>query len=608
MSGRRNILWFHFPFAWLTIGFSGGAIVLLLLAVPLESYLSKHGWSRNLTNVLLSLLALCWIISSGILAWKICRTRTRTRHIWIFHGLLVLLCMMVFHAFIRTSAGLFAGFRGEETTVTERFTFGPIPDRAKMESLRREGYSGIVSLLSPLVPFEAVLLEREREDAAAAGMELIEASMLPWVTSNLDAIALIRKLAHRPTGRFYVHCYLGRHRAELARFVILEETQSNTAIKRWLPARFTRGPLVYFGDTFVIGPAPTREELFEFLVRSGVRRIIILGDSLIEPEWVSVEKSWAAAAAIEVRYVLWRNEKDAAPGDEILERQGELTYIHGFYVDAKTDRFMSHLDPLHTWKRLTPPREDVVANFISRIDTLPISMPFTIPAMLERGPVHFSKDGRWAAGPLPTGEEWRGIFAGSGVRFVISMLDPENEADRSWLAEEQGEVEQLGADLLVLRVERRDELASILRTVRLLPDHIYIHGYAKEERIDWLMEFLEGRDSAPRSLERGPVSNPAPGLFLGPLPTPDEWNSLLAPAGILAVVTLMDEHDAGNRIWFDQIRFAVHDLGFRHVIIPPGEDGRALKARIELLRRQGPVFVHAYRADDLRLQILKSLY
>ena len=97
--------------------------------------------------------------------------------------------------------------------------YGPYPDDARLAALRANGYKKIVVLLDPSLVYEASLLAREQERASRFGIALLNFPMRsgePLDTPrNSTAVERIRKLfATHPDERYYVHCYLGRHRTQ----------------------------------------------------------------------------------------------------------------------------------------------------------------------------------------------------------------------------------------------------------------------------------------------------------------------------------------------------------------------------------------------------------
>jgi TolA-binding protein len=98
-----------------------------------------------------------------------------------------------------------------------RIIVGPYPKESDFQLLRKNGVTAIVSLLDPTLPFERVLLDRERVLAAKYGMGFRNIPMSSILTHQFgddfdrQARLAANVVAHMP-GRLYVHCYLGMHR------------------------------------------------------------------------------------------------------------------------------------------------------------------------------------------------------------------------------------------------------------------------------------------------------------------------------------------------------------------------------------------------------------
>lgn len=98
-----------------------------------------------------------------------------------------------------------------------RIIVGPYPKESDFQLLRKNGVTAIVSLLDPSLPYEHVLLDRERVLAAKYGMGFKNFPMSSILNhrlgSNFDRQARLaaNAVSHTP-GRLYLHCYLGMHR------------------------------------------------------------------------------------------------------------------------------------------------------------------------------------------------------------------------------------------------------------------------------------------------------------------------------------------------------------------------------------------------------------
>lgn len=323
----------HWLAMWVWFGFAGGAVVLLALAVPIENWMKGHAFEQIAVDNVLTAVAGGWVILAGTIAFLATRWLRTRRQAVLLHAAGLVLCGIVFLSFLRGGSGIFAGFRGGNEVIGSRFVFGPYPDAAALTRLAEEDYAGVVTLLSPLVPFEAVLLQQERDATKAAGLELIEIPMLPWVSRNEEALEKLRALATDDNDdRYYLHCYLGRHRVDLARFAILQALGVGAAAPSLvLPDRFEGGPLTVISDTVIVGPLPTKEEWFEFIVRSGTRRVISALDPANPEEqaWLAEEQLAAASAGVELLNLPVRGPEDAAVVAAAVAGSGLRTYVHG---------------------------------------------------------------------------------------------------------------------------------------------------------------------------------------------------------------------------------------------------------------------------------------
>jgi protein tyrosine phosphatase (PTP) superfamily phosphohydrolase (DUF442 family) len=193
------------------------------------------------------------------------------------------------------------GFQPVEIDTVARFTFGPYPERDRFEQLRADGFTAVVSLLHPaVVPFEPSLLARERELAEEFGIELIHAPMLPWIGDNADTIAQLKELAKQTSGRYYIHCYLGRDRVGVVRGLIERHGDAAVADVRAAPptdvdfnrSDFERGPVTEIDDAVFLAPFPTDEEMFQYVLSGTFASVV----SLLDPnnpndvQWIDKER------------------------------------------------------------------------------------------------------------------------------------------------------------------------------------------------------------------------------------------------------------------------------------------------------------------------------
>lgn len=183
-----------------------------------------------------------------------------------------------------------------QTTI---FEFGNYPDEDKIFELKKNGFTGIISLLHPMViPAEPVMLSKEKITAAQVGIPIIRIPMLPWISKNEESIQKIRKLAHTAKGKYYVHCSLGRDRAGLFKKIIESENAKitiNSVIKHNIiniQKPFERGNIFILSKNIYFTPYPTDEELFHYFLNSNIKTVVNLmnGEDLEQKKWIDKQK------------------------------------------------------------------------------------------------------------------------------------------------------------------------------------------------------------------------------------------------------------------------------------------------------------------------------
>jgi len=110
-------------------------------------------------------------------------------------------------------------FRAQLTETDSKVVMGPYPLEEDFSVLMRNGVTTVVSLLDPRIPYEAVLLERERELAGRYSLKLLNFPMASILGQALDAdreqrIEKAAEAIAQEPGKVFLHCYLGIHRAK----------------------------------------------------------------------------------------------------------------------------------------------------------------------------------------------------------------------------------------------------------------------------------------------------------------------------------------------------------------------------------------------------------
>jgi predicted protein tyrosine phosphatase len=113
---------------------------------------------------------------------------------------------------------------------------GPYPDAKTLRLLHERGTNVVISLLDKDLIYENSLITRENALASTIGMQAFNAPMDSSQprTSPLNAAALSRIRAfvsNHPQTQIYIHCYLGKHRAQQVA-AMLEQQEGKPEITR----------------------------------------------------------------------------------------------------------------------------------------------------------------------------------------------------------------------------------------------------------------------------------------------------------------------------------------------------------------------------------------
>ncbi len=284
-----------------TLGFAGGVLYLLFFLVPFEQWLVDSGVSQDTIDVVLDVLILSWVLLGFLLTLLYAR-------LFLRRGGNLLGALSVAFVSVAAAVGVFflmldndllaaAGQLGQQSTEEgQRIVFGPYPDAERLAELEDEGYDGVIALLSPKVPFERVLLEQEKDNGKEADIRVYSRPMLPWITGNEASLEAIKALATQKDKQFYIHCYLGKHRVDIVRQELEAEAPDPTEREVDLPYRFERGRVItYEGERIILGPYPTQEEWFEYVLRRDVDEVV----STLDPDnpddapWIEEERKIA---------------------------------------------------------------------------------------------------------------------------------------------------------------------------------------------------------------------------------------------------------------------------------------------------------------------------
>lgn len=263
----------YFTYVWLLTGFVLASFVLTGPFRRIVVYLRLSGFSVSQEKIIVNILMFFFILISLWVAKIIFH--------WLKHTANIA-GVTLFNLFV---GGLFifslwfwltpsAPIKGNIIYSADgHFAVGPYPStKQDILNLQNSGYAGIVSLLSnKVVPFEPVLIAREKKICKKFGMPFIHIPMLPWIKTEATTIAKIQHLVqHAGNKKYYVHCYLGQDRVLKFLRIVDTMTGENSFLKKTKimtinRKRLSRGPVYLLDQKVVVIPFPTREEFLQIV-------------------------------------------------------------------------------------------------------------------------------------------------------------------------------------------------------------------------------------------------------------------------------------------------------------------------------------------------------
>ncbi|HEX9310142.1 MAG TPA: hypothetical protein VF887_04985 [Gemmatimonadaceae bacterium] len=290
----RRFVFASFLYLWLMVGMFFGTFVLLLPVRWILAGLERLGTDQAFQNLVLMLVILAYVVVSALFARWLQRRILVARSGVVRYGVPVIATALAITAvWLWSNPGkLFASLAGGSSSKLTMasgaiWEFGRYPDSATLSGFKSEGYTAVITLehSSDLVERQAIIDERRL--AREIGIKLVEAPMLPWISNNQRSLALIRRIASQGTGRYYVHCGLGRDRVNLVKHM-LEGMGARTVTGpgylqgNFLDTRipnFERGQLGNFGNDKWIAPYPNDYEMLGNFIQGRRSHVILALDT-----------------------------------------------------------------------------------------------------------------------------------------------------------------------------------------------------------------------------------------------------------------------------------------------------------------------------------------
>jgi len=288
-----------FFYMWLLVGLVLGTAVLVGPVRLLTEGMGRAGWEQSsqdhvLIVVILLYLALSLLFTKWVVG-AMFRARNRNTR-WAIAAVFTLLAAGTAWEWSNPAkmlAGIAGGGNGGTVNVAggASFIFGAYPDEARLQQLKRQGVTSVISLQHPGVVIEREGISAERDAATKLHLEFIQAPMLPWVSDNEESLQKLREIARTGKGVYYVHCGLGRDRVNVAKRIIQAEGKKIALSGDVKPATgfadrpipFQRGSLAHIDLGKWLIPYPNEQEMFGFVLAGQVARVVSLLDPL-DPE------------------------------------------------------------------------------------------------------------------------------------------------------------------------------------------------------------------------------------------------------------------------------------------------------------------------------------
>lgn len=286
-----------FCYVWLVLGFFSGTLLLVGPVRWITTYLRTGGFRQGTEDGVMIGVIVLFVLLSGLLAWIVVRQmgRCATRRARLSYPILLTVAA-AFCLYAWTNPAIMAGAAGGiggsvKTGAGTEFVFGPYPDRTRLRQLKDEGFTAVVSLQHPAVlPFEPPGIAEETRATQEIGLTFIHAPMLPWISANDASLEKIRTLAREGEGRYYIHCGLGRDRANVVKRMLEREGADVAAGEGYMAARtfatrlaegnrpMERGRLRQLGDGVFLIPYPNKHEMFGNMLSGQVGHVLMLLD------------------------------------------------------------------------------------------------------------------------------------------------------------------------------------------------------------------------------------------------------------------------------------------------------------------------------------------
>lgn len=327
-------------------GFALGLAFLFGVIVPIEEQLARLDLSQVAINMAMAAIIVSFVILTvavtGVFYRRIVLKEKRIKYAKYFIIVLFILDASAFYLLVSTENSVLSRLQGIVQEDETQFAYGPYPSTAKMRQLKDNGYTGVITLLSPAIPFEKVLLDQEKGRGEEIGLPVHSFPMLPWVSENESSLEGIKELLkENREGRFYIHCYLGKHRVDLVRQTIEAQYGVLENLRTFIyHDSFKEGDLeIYRDGQVLLGPLPTETEWFNDVLRGRVELVVSYLDPEVPAQAAAIkeERRICEEMGINCEFVPAHEQDGSYAGlPEVIDAvnaSSVRTFVHGFGQD-----------------------------------------------------------------------------------------------------------------------------------------------------------------------------------------------------------------------------------------------------------------------------------
>ncbi len=293
------------------------------------------------------------------------------------------------------------------------------------------------------------------------------------------------------------------------------------------------------GAEFTVGPYPAGDRMAELKHRGFTAVISLLHPAVVpfEPALLAEERAAAEKAGIELIHLPmlpWVSENremlDRARG---LVGTGGRYYIHCYLGKDRVTLVRQVIEKAGGTVAGTGTEGEGAPPRVRDLRDLP---------RFERGPFTELEPDVWLI-PLPTDEEYLGFVLSARPRNIVSLLNPDNGDDRSWIEKERRMLEAAGVAFTVEGIGARpfspETVLSLARKVRQMERPVMVHGFQTPsvESDAFLQAYRSDRPPLPPSLFAEPlavgtVEVIAPNIAKGGIPLEPGALAQLAERGV----------------------------------------------------------------------------